>query len=83
MHINTLKGEQETVTIAGVEDEQDVTLEEISVLRQGTNGCIVALKGGYIFMALHDAGKPEQQYPSASKALCHVAYWAVGPDPEE
>lgn len=83
MHIRTLKDESHTITPEGAEDEADVTLEQVDVLRAGSKGAVMALKGGYIFIALHDAGKPTQQFPNAIQALCHVAYWAVGPDPEE
>jgi len=81
--VNVLKGETYSITVDGVEDEQEVTMERIHVLRKGTIGAVIAVRGDYIFIGLHDASKPAQQFPDASKALCHVSYWCTGADPEE
>mmetsp|Transcript_135049 Transcript_135049/g.190983 ORF Transcript_135049/g.190983 Transcript_135049/m.190983 type:complete len:184 (-) Transcript_135049:200-751(-) len=82
-HINIVKGETFTITPDGVEDEQEITMDRIHVLRKGTTGVAIAVRGDYIFIAIHDANKPEQQFPDAAKAVCHVSYWCTGADPEE
>jgi hypothetical protein len=86
MHLQCLKeGQTFKVTFdpeAGDEGVANVSFDEVHVLKKGTKGAVVCLKGEYAIIALHDCENPLQQPPHASAAAAVVGYWAVGPDAE-
>ncbi|CAE7209506.1 unnamed protein product [Symbiodinium sp. KB8] len=82
LHIKSMKSEKFSVTPPGAEEEQEITIDDTHVLRAGSKGALVMVRGGYMFICLHDASDPKQQVPGASEAICGVSYWCSGADPE-
>jgi hypothetical protein len=78
MHLNVLKGQTYPAKIG--DNSFNVTIDEVHILKKGTIGIMIGVKGGYFFAAKTDNGKPEQSGPACTASLAVGFYWAVGPD---
>jgi hypothetical protein len=81
MHLNVLKGQtyQAKITDAeGNETLHNVTIDEVHVLKKGSVGIMIGVKGGYFFAAKNDSGNPQQTGPACAASLAVGFYWAVG-----
>ncbi len=58
----------------------NVTMDEVHLLRKGKVGMVLAVKGGYFFLAKTDNENPAQSLPNCAAGLAIGFYWAVGPD---
>lgn len=94
MHLNQLKEEKYPVKIdpafgggdAAFDDSADgvetheVTLEQVHILKKGTKGLVIVVKGGYFLAAFCNEEDPKQKAPLCAASLAVGMYWAVGPD---
>ena len=62
MLTQTLKGQKYVAKIANAAGEienHDVTVDEVHVMKKGSFGCMLGVKGGYYFAVRHDTKNPK------------------------
>ncbi len=76
--LQVVKGQTYTAKVN--DTPYNVTFDELHVLKKAKINLLIAVKGGYFFIAKTDNEKPEQSIPAAAASLAIGFYWAVGPD---